>query len=125
FGFGRLTRRVLSPFVDTLVQTPAEWAINKQYRPKLLGSSLLTRRMHAGKLSEDEVREELARQGYATWRIDALINESSKFLNTGDLGFLVRHKLIEYDAAIAHLRDQGYPQYIAETVMELERLSRL
>lgn len=125
FGFERLSRRVLSPAVDILVAQPYEMQLNKDYRPKMLSASLLTRLMHRGKLSEGEVREELARQGYAEWRIEGLINESSKFVSAGDLGFLVRHKMIEYDAAIAQLRDQGYAQNIAETALELERLSRL
>ncbi len=125
FGFGRLTRRVLGPAIDTLITTPYEWKLNKQFRPKLLTSSQLVRQYHRGRLTAEQVSEELARQGYSEERIDALVNEGSKFLGVTELAFLERNGYWTAEQTLAHLRDQGYSESIATTLLEIERVQRI
>jgi hypothetical protein len=124
-GLGRMTRMVVRPAIDILVAGPYEWKLNKQFRPKLLTSSQLVRQYHRGQLTAEQVREELARQGYSDERIDALVNEGSKFLGVSDLAFLERNGYWTPEQTLAHLREQGYSESIATTLLEIERIQRI
>lgn len=123
-GFGRLSRRVLSPFVDVYISTPVEWKLNKAYRPTLLATAEAVRQFHRGRWTREQLTEELARRGYSEDRIEALVNAGAKFLSVGDLGDLVREKLWTRAQAITHLQDNGYSATTAATLLELERIHR-
>lgn len=75
-GFGRLSRRVLGPYVDALVVTPTRWNVNKTYRPELLAPSLAVKMFTRKRWTREQLFEELARQGYSDDRIEALMQDA-------------------------------------------------
>lgn len=124
-GFGRLSQRVLRPYVDTLIVTPVEWQVNKLYRPRLLSPAEAVRQHARGRMDAGQLAEELGRQGYSDLRIEALINAARKFSATAELYLLYRYGLIDRAQFIEHLRDQGYEQADAEREFTIERLKRI
>lgn len=124
-GFGRLTTRVVRPAVDILVQTPFEWKLNKQYRPKLLSAAQLAEEVNAGRLEKEAAVEELARQGYSDAKIEALLAQSTKTLSVADVTFLERVGIWTRDDAHATLRQQGYTPARAGDLLDIARLKRI
>jgi hypothetical protein len=82
-GGGRVARRVLAPFVDTSIVTPARWHTNKQYRPELLSASAAIEAFRRGALSQADLTEELARQGWSDARIQIFIDNAAPLLSAG------------------------------------------
>jgi len=126
-GLGRLTRRVLGPYVDAYVTTPLQWQINLAHRHELLPPAQAVRQFLRGRPNwgRAQLDQELGRQGYSPERIEGLINAGKKHLGVSDLGFLVRNRLWTKEAAHQHLRDQGYDDAVAQTLLTIEEQQRI
>lgn len=124
-GFGRLSRMVLGPSIRTLVQLPVEWQINKAMRPRLLSGAEASRQFLRGRLTREQLDEELARLGYSTERIEAVVNNQRRFMSLEDVGFLLRNRMWDRPTLIKALRDQGYEAAFAEGIATTEEQKRL
>jgi len=124
-GLGRLSRIGLGPIVRTAVGVPAEWRVNKTFRPSLLSTGEAIRQFLRGNWTREQLDEELARQGYSADRIDALVNGQKKFFGAGEVRAFVDRKHWPMDKGIQHLRDQGYDQDGAVDALRLEGLRRI
>ncbi len=107
-GLGRLMRLALRPLIDITVSQPLEWALNMQYRPKLLGPGDLRRMLALELLSEEAARDELRKQGYSEPRITALLQTAIKTVGDTDLERLVRYGHLDLNDELAELRLTGY-----------------
>src|SRR5262245_4225665 len=87
-GLVRLTRRVMSPIIDTKIVTPLRWKVNKDHRPELLAPSEAIRQFVRGRWSREQLDEELSRQGWSAERIDALIASAAKHFTLDTLDYL-------------------------------------
>lgn len=124
-GIGRLTRRVLSPLIDTAIVEPLRWQTNKKYTPNLLSAAEAVRQLVRGRWSREQVFEELARQGWSHERIEALINAQRKMFSAGDVRTFVDRGHWTREQGLQHLQDQGYDQATAEDALRLEGLRRI
>ena len=123
-GLGRLSRIGLGPIVRAAVGVPAEWQVNKTYRPSLLSTSEATRQHLRGRWTKERLDEELARQGYSADRIDAIMNGQRKFFSVADVRTFVNREHWSQDAGVQHLRDQGYDERAALDALRLEEFRR-
>jgi hypothetical protein len=124
-GVSRLVRRALTPFVTATCTTPATWALNKKYRPHLLGASTLARLIARDPDQKDKWMEDLRRDGYSDERIAALLLEQSHFFGPGDVREFEYRNYWTHDQALQHLRDQGYSEQAAADALRLEGLKRI
>ncbi len=124
-GLGRASRAAMRPIVSALVATPAEWHVNRTYRPNLLSVSEVVRQIVRGRWSREKGFEELARQGWSEDRIEALLNAAAKFHSVADLDLLVRAGERSRETAVQQLRDQGFDETTADTELKLEALKRI
>lgn len=124
-GLGRTSQAVMRPFIAASVSTPAEWQINKTYRPTLLSASESVRQFLRGKWTRDKLDEELARQGYSSERIEALVNGQRKFFSASDVRAFVGRNHWPRDRGLQHLRDQGHDEASAQDALRLEGLRRI
>lgn len=125
FGFGRISHRILAPAIDAVVATPFKWKVEKDYRTKLLSEGTAVEMFLRGNLTRDQLNEELARQGYADSRIDALIAERQKVLSAGDVVTMWLTGAWTYEQATAYLQQQGYSQDVAVLILEHEKQRRI
>jgi hypothetical protein len=121
-GFGRLSRRVLSPAVDAFIVTPTEWKINKQARPRLLTVAQTIEEYNAGRYKREDVEEELSRQGYSTDRINSLIAAAAKVFSVSDITFLRINNYWSVEQATQFLERQGYSAELAAGLFDIARL---
>lgn len=124
-GLGRLSRIGLGPIVRTSVGVPAEWQVNKTFRPTLLAIATAVQQFHRGRWTREQLEEELARQGFSADRIEALVNAGKKYFSVGDVRTFTDRDHWPLDKAIQHLRDQGYDQDAAVDALRLEGLRRI
>lgn len=123
-GLGRITAQIVRPLLRARVITPMTFLVNKAYRPELLSAALAVRQFHRGRWTREQMDEELARQGWSADRIEALVNDSTKFLSETDVLHLRFENTFDDDAAIAYLKNFGYSQETASALLNVERSKR-
>lgn len=124
-GLERITRAVLHPYISAGVITPAEWHVNKTYRPKLLAPGEAVRQFVRGRWQRDQLDEELARQGYSPDRIECLVQTNQQQLSTGELLDGVQVGLWDPDFAVTALRTAGYSDENAQRLVTLDTFRRI
>lgn len=120
-GLGRLTRRVLAPPLSILVETPYTWLLNRTYRPTLLGTREAIRQYIRGRYTATRLYYELSLAGYKDEDIEALIATSQNMLSETDVFFLLERGIWDEPTALQHLRDQGWTQEMAQTLLAAMR----
>jgi hypothetical protein len=84
-GLGRLARQALKPLITTLVADPLTYQLQQQYRPKRIGATPAIKKFFRDQTFEQQMRTELAQEGYSDSRIDDLISELRPLLSEADL----------------------------------------
>lgn len=123
-GDGRLVRRILMPFINATTITPAQWHVNKQYRPELLSAAAAIEAMLAGRYNVELLHEELARQGWSTERINVLIENAKKRLSFSDLVELWHRGGVDRTVVIARAGQLGYDAETADELLTLAEHKR-
>jgi len=123
-GGQRMVRRVLQPFLQATAITPAQWFVNKQYRPELLSVGDAVRQFLRGRWTREQLEEELARQGWSADRIEAHVNAQRKVFSVADVRQFETRGHWTREQAIQHLRDQGYTETEALDALRIEGLNR-
>lgn len=75
-GLGRMARRALQPLIQILVADPLMYQLQEQYRPKRLGPAPAIRKYFRTPEFSDQLKKELAQEGYSDERIQDLIDET-------------------------------------------------
>jgi len=119
-GGQRMVRRVLQPFIQARIVTPAQWQANKDYRPELLSPAELARQVARGRMSREAALEEMARQGWSDDRAEALLSNAAKFFGVADAFLAMRAGMWTEEQARQHLRDQGYTVDQADHAIRLQ-----
>src|SRR5262245_10730779 len=88
-GLGRLSRTVLRPFVSTLIAQPAQWAVNKQYRPHMLSAPEAVTAWRRGAITESTLEEILPRDGFGDDSIAFFKLPPLKPLSPADVELLI------------------------------------
>lgn len=123
-GGGRLVRQVLGPIIRATAVTPAEWATNKQYSPELLSAAAAIEAHLSGQFTNEQLIEELARQGYSLERINVLVNNARRRLSFADLTDQHFRGAISDVDVIARAGELGYDQATARELLELATARR-
>lgn len=125
YGGTRVMRRVLGPFLDVGLITPARWAMNKQYRPELLSAGAAIEAHIRGDWPYAQLVEELARQGWSSERIDVQVANARRKLAFDDLAFQhFRGVLSDADVAL-QAKALGYDESTAATLLAIADLKRI
>lgn len=85
FGFGRVSARILGPYISVLVNNPTQWNLNKKYRPTMLTEAQLVRQYLRGTLTRAALDEALARLGHSAGNIAELIDAAHPQLSPAQL----------------------------------------
>lgn len=110
YGLSRHARSALRPWFDTILATPLEWHVNKEFRPRLLAPGEAVRAHLRGGLTLAELKEVLARQGYSDKDIGHLIASIELPHSETSLLKLVHYKEISQDQALALMKEKGYSE---------------
>src|SRR5205814_6094695 len=113
-GLNRLARVALHPLIQNTIATPLDWKTKKTFTPSLLSESAALRAFIAGKWTDAQLREELARQGWSQDRMDVLLSQQYKNLSLEDMLLLERHGATTRPETLAILKLEGYDDTTAQ-----------
>jgi hypothetical protein len=119
-GLGRLTRLALRPLMTTLVADPLTWGLNKQYRPTLLSPKSAVRAWLSQHMTVDEMKEELALQGFSEAKIAATIQETLRELTLPQINVLRAFGFLNDSDTKLFLKRAGYDEEVADFVIKAE-----
>src|SRR5271157_3672003 len=80
-GLGRMARRALQPLIQILVADPLMYKLQEDYRPKRIGAMPAIKKYFRDATFEQQMRKELAQEGYTDARIDDLITDYRPLLS--------------------------------------------
>ena len=109
-GLGRLTRRALQPFIQTLIATPLQQALNQQYRPHVMDEKQLAMAYIRGNLSLADFTTRMQLQGFIDTDIQLLLEDTFTRLPLHDIfqlnetGFLSDQDAQTYIMALGYSR---------------------
>lgn len=124
-GVSRLVRRGLSPLIDAACATPMRWHVNKLYRPELLSAALAVRQFTRGTWTREQLDEELARQGWSSDRVDALIHDGTQRMSDSTIKSLRALNALDDSLAVQRLRDNGWTAKDADALTKVWQLERI
>jgi len=84
-GLGRLARQALKPLLQTLVADPLAYRLQEDYRPKRIGVSPAIKKFFRDSTFEQQMRKELAQEGFSDSRIEDLIADARPLLSAREL----------------------------------------
>lgn len=87
-GLGRLSRRILQPYIQTLVSTPLQEALNRQYRPHVMDAKQIAAAFIRGDIDRSDYSDKLAGLGFSDGDIGLLIQDTYTRLNQAELVLL-------------------------------------
>lgn len=84
-GLGRMARRALQPLIQILVADPLMYKLQNDFRPKRLGPSSAIKKFFRDPTFEQDMRNELAQEGYSDDRMQDLITDLRPLLDVREL----------------------------------------
>jgi hypothetical protein len=124
-GLGRLARVALRPYAQMLVATPLEWKLNQQHHPTLFSASQAIQLNLRQAMSDNDLQEELTRQGWSAERIASLKLLDAKYTSVDDELTLGRHGERNRQNAIDTLLNQGWDSNAADRIVKAAEYRRI
>lgn len=124
-GIENIAPIVMRAPLNTLIAEPFEWRLNQLYRPKLLAPRFAMMAVRGGTMTHEEMRAEMALQGYSDERIKALMMDEERHLSASDWQYLIDRGVVTSDQAIADLRRAGWTPEMAALDLDVEHDRRL
>jgi len=107
-GLGRLTRRALQPFIQTLISTPLQQALNQQYRPHVMGEKQIAGAYIRGEIDRSDYAKRLALMGFTDSDIDLLIADTYTRMDFSDAFLLHENRIITDSDLQKRISDLGF-----------------
>ncbi|MBZ5560168.1 MAG: hypothetical protein LAO77_23165 [Acidobacteriia bacterium] len=124
-GLGRVARQVLRPLVHTTIATPAQWAVDLAYRPKLHSEADAVRLWELGELDDDALDQELGRAGWSAPRIEHFKDLHLHGLDFADGMRLASHGVLSEDDVVNALLHTGMLRTAAAERVQAWHLEKL
>lgn len=124
-GLARTSRAVMRPFINTTVALPAQWQMNKTYRPELLSASLAVKMFNRKRWTKEQMMEELARQGFSDDRIEALMQDAEQKPPLALVMKALQFEYVNADDVRTYLSEQGYPDTAATFIIEMQEVESI
>lgn len=107
-GLGRLVRRALQPYIQTLIATPLQKALNEQYRPTSLDPKQLASAVIRQDITLDDYKKRLAGHGYTDDDANIITADTYTRLNVGEIFILHETGAITDDDYLRRAQILGY-----------------
>jgi hypothetical protein len=107
-GLGRLTRRALQPFIQTMISTPLQQALNQQYRPHVMDAKQVAMAYIRGEIDQGDYHDALALQGFKEDDITLMIEDTYTRMPLHHILKLNENNAISDTDAQARIQALGY-----------------
>lgn len=123
-GLGRLNRMAMKPLVTTLIATPYQWWLNKQFHPTQFKEGDLINPFTQTTMDHDLIFKTMDLLGYSPDKITELIRLHQKRLTLADVELFVRYGILTRDSGVNMVAELGYDQDTAGAAFNAEDLRR-
>ena len=123
-GLSKQMRIAIKPLLKTLVATPFQWKLNQTYFPQRFSAAEVVNPFAQTLMSHDIIVKDLELNGWSPDRAEELIKLHQKRLSPEEVELLVRWSNWSHDQAIDYIKHLGWPEELAETVLNLPNIKR-
>jgi len=123
-GLGRMARRCMAAPLKILIEDPYTWELNQTYHPTLLNPGEAIRAYLRGKFDLPTLQGIMNLHGYTSDKVDELIYDQIKPLQTPEILELLIHGQFSVDDAQAAMQKQGYDQTNALYALQVAQKNR-
>lgn len=113
-----LRRQALKPYLTKFMADPLTRDLNLKMPLEISSPSTLLKSYLRGTLSQDQLNSKMRGKGFAEEITAQLLLDAASLLSLDEVKWLVDHELWTRDQAITHLKQKGYPDTLAPTVLE-------
>jgi hypothetical protein len=121
-GLGRLTRRAMQPFIQTLISTPLQEALNRQYRPHVLDAKQIAGAFIRGEIDRATYADKLAGLGFTDEDTNTLIADTYTRLDQQELVLLHETGAISDADFITGIQKLGFNTSDAPLLIQARQL---
>ncbi len=107
-GLSRLVRQALRPFVQTMISTPFQEGLNRQYRPHVMDAKQIASAYIRGELDRSDYADRLKGLGYKDGDIDLLISDTYTRMDFADAFLLHENRIITDSDLQKRISDLGF-----------------
>lgn len=123
-GLSKQMRIAIKPLLKTLVATPFQWKLNQTYFPQRFNVAEVVNPFAQTLMNHDTIVKDLELNGWSPDRAEELIKLHQKRLSPEEVELLVRWSNWTHDQAITYIEQLGWPEELAETVLNLPNIKR-
>lgn len=107
-GLGRLVRRALQPYVQTLIAAPLQEALNRQYRPHVMDAKQLASAWIRQNITLDDYKKRLEGLGFQDADIQLMVEDTFTRIPLYDIFTLNDSGKMSDSDAQTYIRNLGY-----------------
>ena len=123
-GLSRQMRVAIKPLLKTLIATPFQWKLNQTYSPGRFNVGEVVNPFAQTLMDHDTIVKDLELNGWSADRAEQLIKLHQKRLSVDEVELLVRWSNWTHDQAIQYIKNLGWPDELAENVLNLPNIKR-
>jgi hypothetical protein len=123
-GLSKQMRIAIKPLMKTLVATPFQWQLNRQFHPQRFSAAEVANPFAQTLMDHDTIVRDLELQGWSPERAEKLIRLHAKRLTASDVELFFRYGSSDRETAISALVELGYLRDVADAVLTAEDLRR-
>lgn len=124
-GMGRLSRRVLHPYLDALVVTPLTRKVNRTFLPEIPSAGQLVTALGRGRIQEEPFFQAMAEHGFSREWAAALRVEHKAKVGRDAVGLAYRQGWLGLDDARRLLKEEGLEDADVLFILETWKQDRL
>jgi hypothetical protein len=124
-GLSKQMRIAIKPLLKTLVATPFQWQLNKQFHPQRFTAADVINPFAQTLMDSAFIARELELQGWSADRSAQLIGLHQKRLSVDEVETLRRWGYWSDDIARAYVKRLGWPEELITTLLLLPELKRI
>jgi hypothetical protein len=124
-GLGRLNRQAMKPLVDIMIAQPYKWWFNTRFHPTQFKISEVINPFTATLMPVEDIFAAADLDGYTHDKVQKLIELHQKRLTPADAELLARWKFWDGTFARDYITKLGFPEQLADTVVQIEQFKRV
>jgi hypothetical protein len=124
-GLSRLGRRALQPFVQTLIATPLQQALNQQYRPHVMDAKQIASAFIRGDIDRSDYAKRLTLLGFTDGDINLLISDTYTRLRLEDVFILHENGIVTDDDLNKRVAALGFNSFDTPLLLQARMFSSI
>ncbi len=124
-GLSKQMRIAIKPLMKTLVATPFQWQLNREFHPQRFTPADVINPFAQTIMDHDLIVKDLELQGWSADRAEQLIKLHQKRLTVDEVELLRRWGFWTDEVAREYVKNLGWPEELVERLLAMPELKRM